>query len=185
MTENPNQNESQGEFDPITSEKPRQILPISQSQKFQGIDQLNLLNQTSSDLAIISENLSKRIIKAIEEQNPEEVQKWIDITKGFQAQIERQKKEEYAEIEVKESQNNTNFNRKKEVISIFASIGAIAIGIWLYNYSSSFAPILILLGFVKLLGYSLKEIRDFFFSNNISSLTSQKNLKSQKQDENE
>lgn len=115
---------------------------------------------SSSGLDPIQVSLCDKLEAA---ENPEEVQAYLSLIKAREEQI-RQK--EYLDFQIAESKNQINYDRKlrvyKESVAVVFSIFAIILGIQTINSIPLIAPLIIILGLIKPLGYSIGEVLELY-----------------------
>lgn len=116
-----------------------------------------------SDLVAINKNLTERIEQA---QNPEEIKELLKLRDIVLDQGRRQTEQKAALIRLEEAQKEISFSRNltiaREISTKVASAAAVAVGWYLINSSPLFGVLIIILGFAKMLDYSLGEVLGLF-----------------------
>lgn len=142
------------------------------------------VNQSSFNLDLIQVSLSEKMKLA---KTPEEAKLYLDLIKERQQQIEQQ---EYTNFQLSESKNQVKYERKirvyKESVSVTFSLISIVLGIVTSTSIPLIAPLLIILGLIKPLGYSIGEVVELFKGlNEPLTKPSQENTDRQKLDSSE
>ena len=143
----------------MTNDKPENLF-----QSKEEISSIIPIDSTQSSLDPIEEILYEKIKSA---KTPEETQNFLDLIEQRQTQLAQKK---YTNFQLQESQNQINYERKlvrfQENIAIAFSIIAIIIGISLSftDVMPLVSPILIVLGFIKPLGFTIKEVIELIIS---------------------
>ncbi len=142
------------------------------------------VNQSSFNLDPIQVSLSEKMKLA---KTPEEAKLYLDLIKERQQQIEQQ---EYTNFQLSESKNQVKYERKirvyKESVSVTFSLISIVLGIVTSTSIPLIAPLLIILGLIKPLGYSIGEVVELFKGlNEPLTKPSQENTDRQKLDSSE
>lgn len=134
-------------------------------------DEQNLSNSSSNgDITPIDSSLSNidPIQASLSEKlklakTPEEAKRYLDLINQRQEQIRQQ---EYTDFQLSESKNQVKYERKirvyKESVSVTFSVISIVLGIITITSIPLIAPLLIILGLIKPLGYSIGEVVELF-----------------------
>jgi hypothetical protein len=118
------------------------------------------VNSSESNIDLIQANLSEKLKLA---KTPEETKRYLDLINQRQEQIRQQK---YTDFQLSESKNQVKYERKirvyKESVSVTFSLISIILGIVTSTSIPLIAPLLIILGLIKPLGYSIGEVVELF-----------------------
>lgn len=135
------------------------------------------VNQSSFNLDPIQVSLSEKMKLA---KTPEEAKLYLDLIKERQQQIEQQ---EYANFQLSETKNQVKYERKirvyKESVSVTFSLISIVLGIVTSTSIPLIAPLLIILGLIKPLGYSIGEVVELYKGLTDSRKSSQREVNNQ------
>lgn len=114
------------------------------------------VKQSLSDLDPIKASLYNKIKLA---KTPEETQNYLNLINQREQQIAQR---EYRNFQLSEGKNQIKYERKiavyKESITVVFSIISIVLGMLTTNSIPLIGPLLILLGLIKPLGYSIGEV---------------------------
>ncbi|MDJ0598151.1 MAG: hypothetical protein QNJ37_04845 [Crocosphaera sp.] len=143
----------------MTNDKPEDLFPSNKD-----ISSIIPVDNTQSSLDPVEEILYEKIKSA---KTPEETQNFLNLIEQRQTQLAQKK---YTNFQLQESQNQINYERKlirfQDNIAITFSIIAIIVGIGLSftDVMPLVSPLLIVLGFVKPLGFTIKEVIELMIS---------------------
>lgn len=143
----------------MTNDKPEDSF-----QSKEDISSIIPVDNIQSSLDPIEEILYEKIKSAT---TPEETQNFLNLIEQRQTQLAQKK---YTNFQLQESQNQINYERKlirfQENIAITFSIIAIIVGIVLSltDVMPLVSPLLIILGFIKPLGFTIKEVIELIIS---------------------
>ena len=118
------------------------------------------VNQLVSSLDPIQASLYEKMRLG---ETPEEVQSYLNLIKQREEQIEQI---EYSNFQLSESKNQIRYERKiavyRETIASVFSIISVILGILVTSSMPLVAPLLIVFGLIKPLGYSIGEVVELF-----------------------
>ena len=142
--------------------KEANIVPVN---SFELTDGFPLSDSNISDLKIISQSLAER---AKSSNSLGEIKNIIDLFEGIENTKERRIRQDIVKLKIQNEQKQTEFNRqlelRKENAKIFASIGSVGFGLYLFISSTNplLAPLFIILGLAGNLQYSLNDIGELW-----------------------
>lgn len=145
------------EQESLPSSSSRDIIPANQSSSNSGIIPAN---QSLSSLDPIQASLYDKLKLA---KTPEEAQSYLNLIQQRQEQIEQR---EYTNFQLSQGSNQIKYERKlgvyREIMSVVFSVAAIVLGLLTTRSIPLIAPLLIILGLIKPLGYSLGEVLELY-----------------------
>ncbi len=122
----------------------------------QSSDEIVQINKSLSALDSVERNLYEKVKLA---KTPKEAQNYLQLIEQRQAQIERKV---FTEFQLEETKNQIKYDRKfavyKEGLTTAFSVASIILGLSLTASMSLISPLLIILGVIKPLGYSINEV---------------------------